>query len=135
MSDEEGKWATPMEVVEVTSAEGAAARVLEVIRKEGVRRLLVGTPINMDDSIGGAAREAMRWGKEMGQRAGVEVVFVDERLSSFEAEQQLIERKRAGEKLTRQKKKKQLDAIAAASFLQAYLDGKIGGIEERDEGT
>jgi RNase H-fold protein (predicted Holliday junction resolvase) len=53
---------------------------------------------------------------------------VDERLSSFEAEQDLNDRKRAGEKLTRKRKKEQLDAIAAAGFLQAYLDGKIAEI-------
>lgn len=134
LSDEGGKWATPLEVVVVSSPEGAAAAVLEVVRKEGVRRLVVGVPINMDDTIGGAAKQAIQWGKDVGQRSGVEVVFVDERLSSFEAEQQLVERKRAGEKLTRQRKKKQLDAIAAASFLQAYLDGKIGGIDASDGG-
>jgi RNase H-fold protein (predicted Holliday junction resolvase) len=50
---------------------------------------------------------------------------VDERLSSFDAEQQLIDRKRGGEKLTRKRKKQQLDALAAASFLQAFLDGKL----------
>jgi len=54
------------------------------------------------------------------------VVFVDERLSSFEAEGKLTERKRAGEKLTRQRKKRQRDALAAALFLQAFLDGRLG---------
>jgi RNase H-fold protein (predicted Holliday junction resolvase) len=53
------------------------------------------------------------------------VIFVDERLSSFAAEQQLIDRKRAGERLTRKGKKQQLDALAAAGFLQAFLDGSL----------
>jgi RNase H-fold protein (predicted Holliday junction resolvase) len=46
-------------------------------------------------------------------------------MSSFDAVQQLIDRKRGGEKITRQRKKEQLDAIAAATFLQAFLDGKL----------
>jgi RNase H-fold protein (predicted Holliday junction resolvase) len=50
---------------------------------------------------------------------------VDERLSSFDAEQGLIDRKRGGEKITRKRKKEQLDALAAAGFLQAFLDGKL----------
>jgi RNase H-fold protein (predicted Holliday junction resolvase) len=54
---------------------------------------------------------------------------VDERLSSFDAEQHLIERKRGGERITRKRKKEQLDAIAAAGFLQAFLDGRLGAIE------
>ena len=52
-------------------------------------------------------------------------MFVDERLSSFQAEQDLIERKRGGEKITRRGKKQRLDDLAAAGFLQAFLDGKL----------
>ena len=37
----------------------------------------------------------------------------------------IIERKRGGEKITRKRKRQQLDAIAAAGFLQAFLDGKL----------
>ena len=43
-------------------------------------------------------------------------------------EQDLNDRKRAGEKLTRKRKKEQLDAIAAAGFLQAFLDGKLPAV-------
>ena len=71
------------------------------------------------------ARKAVVWGRALEARSGKPVVFVDERLSSFDAEQQLIERKRGGERLTRQRKKEQLDALAAASFLQPFLDGKL----------
>jgi RNase H-fold protein (predicted Holliday junction resolvase) len=56
-------------------------------------------------------------------------VFVDERLSSFAAEQSLIDRKRGGEKITRKQKKQQLDALAAAGFLQAFLDGKLAAVQ------
>jgi RNase H-fold protein (predicted Holliday junction resolvase) len=56
-----------------------------------------------------------------------DLVFVDERLSSFAAEQQLNDRKRAGEHLTRKRRKQQLDAVAAAGFLQSYLDGALPG--------
>jgi len=62
-------------------------------------------------------------------RAGKPVVFVDKRPSSFDAEQQLIGRKRAGERLTRRRKKEQLDATAAAAFLQAFLDVTSAPIE------
>jgi RNase H-fold protein (predicted Holliday junction resolvase) len=58
------------------------------------------------------------------------VLFVDERLSSFAAEQTLLDRKKAGEKLTRQKKKRQLDAVAAASFLQQFLDGRLPPLDD-----
>jgi RNase H-fold protein (predicted Holliday junction resolvase) len=56
-------------------------------------------------------------------------VYVDERLSSFAAEQDLNDRKRGGERLTRKRRKEQLDALAAAGFLQAFLDGKLSPVD------
>lgn len=125
LSDEGGRFATPYEVLMVGGPGQAVGPILKVVEREGVERLVVGLPLNMDGSAGPAARQTVEWGKGLAARAGKPVVFIDERLSSFDAEQQLIERKRAGEKLTRQRKKEQLDAIAAASFLQAFLDGKL----------
>ena len=125
LGDDEGKLASPLDVLTVSSPAEAFGPILNVIAKEDVRRLIVGLPLNMDDSLGPAAKSAIAWGRELAAKAKVPLVFVDERLSSFAAEQQLIERKRMGEKLTRKRKKGQLDALAAAGFLQAYLDGQL----------
>ena len=125
MSDEGGRFATPYEVLQVSSPEQASDAVLRVVAREGVERLVVGLPLNMDDSAGPQARQAAEWGRAIAARSGKPVVFVDERLSSFDAEQQIIDRKRGGERITRQRRKEQLDAIAAATFLQAFLDGKL----------
>lgn len=129
LSDEGGKFATPHDVIQVTSAAQAIALVVEVVCREGVERLVVGLPLNMDDTVGDAARKAVRWGEGLSAAAGKPVVFVDERLSSFAAEQQLIDRKRGGERLTRGDKKRRLDAIAAAAFLQEFLDGRLPAID------
>jgi putative Holliday junction resolvase len=83
----------------------------------------------MDGSIGAAARQAIAWGRSLSDRIGRPLLFVDERLSSFQAEQQLAQRKRAGEHITRKQKKSRLDAHAAAGFLQAFLDGKLQPID------
>ncbi len=125
LSDEGGKLATPFEVLQVTSPRQALNLVLRVVEKEGVQRLVVGVPLNMDDSVGPAARDAVAWARSLAAEARKPLVLVDERLSSFEAEQRLSERRKQGEKLTRGRKKEQRDALAAASFLQAYLDGKL----------
>ena len=131
LSDESGRFATPLQVLTVSSPNDAILPVLELARKEGVRRIVVGLPLNMDDSVGPAARKVLEWGQALSTQAALPVVYVDERLSSFEAEQRLIDRKRAGEKLTRGRKKQQLDALAAASFLQEFLDGRIQPITPR----
>lgn len=125
LSDEGGRFATPYEVVRVSTPERAMDAVARVVEREGVERIVLGLPLNMDDSMGPQARKTIEWGQGIAARTGKPVVFVDERLSSFDAEQQLIDRKRGGEHITRQRKKEQLDALAAASFLQAFLDGKL----------
>ncbi|MGB7160087.1 MAG: Holliday junction resolvase RuvX, partial [Tepidisphaeraceae bacterium] len=86
LSDEGGRFATPYEVLQVSSPEIAAAKVLEVIAKEGVARVVVGLPLNMYDSVGPAARQTIAWGRAVGERCQHPIVFVDERLSSFAAE-------------------------------------------------
>jgi putative Holliday junction resolvase len=129
LSDEGGTVATPYDVISVTSPEQGATAVLAVVEKEGAQRLVVGVPLNMDGTAGPAARSAVDWGRSVASRSGKPVIFIDERLSTFDAEQQLIDRKRAGDKLTRRRKKEQLDALAAASFLQAFLDGTSAPIE------
>jgi putative Holliday junction resolvase len=129
LSDQGGRFATPLDVLNITSPEQATEQILELVQKEGVERLLVGVPLNMDDSVGPAAQSAVAWARDLAQRAGKPLVLVDERLSSFDAEQQLIDRKRGGEKITRGDRKQRLDALAAASFLQAFLDGKLAALE------
>ena len=121
LSDQGGKFATPFDVLQITSLRQAIDLVKPILQKEGVERIVVGLPLNMDGTLGPAARQTIDWAKQLNHP----VIFVDERLSSFAAEQDLIDRKRAGEKLTRKKKKEQLDALAAAQFLQAFLDGKL----------
>lgn len=131
LSDEGGKFATPYDVLNVSSPADALEAILSLARKEAVERFVVGLPLNMDDTVGPAARSTLQWANGLASRAGKPVVFVDERLSSFAAEQRLNERKRAGERLTRGGKKKQLDALAAAMFLQEFLDGRLPAIEVR----
>ncbi|HSZ58020.1 MAG TPA: Holliday junction resolvase RuvX [Tepidisphaeraceae bacterium] len=132
VSDEGGKFATPYDVLTVGSSDDALAPIAELIAREGVDRVIVGLPLNMDDTAGPAATAAMQWGQKLQDRCGISVTFVDERLSSFEAEHRLSERKRAGEKITRGQKKRMLDAHAAATILQEFLDGKLPAIAATD---
>lgn len=134
LSDEGGKFASPYDVLTVATPEQARNEVLAVIRKEGAERLVVGLPLNMDDSIGPAARDTIAWANALGREAGLAPIFIDERLSSFAAEQALIDRKRGGEKITRGQRRQRLDALAAAAFLQEFLDGKLQPIriDERE---
>jgi putative Holliday junction resolvase len=129
LSDEGGKFASPLEVLQVKTPEEAIELVARAAKREGAGRLVIGLPLNMDDSVGPAARSAVAWGRELSARCGLPAVFVDERLSSFAAENAIVDRKRAGEKITRKQKKDRLDAHSAALFLQSFLDGALSEVD------
>jgi putative Holliday junction resolvase len=129
MSDAGGTFASPFDVLTVGNASLAMAPIQKVIEREGVERIVLGLPLHMDDSVSAQTRSVIAWGRQLAAIVAVPVIYVDERLSTFAAEQQLIGLKRAGQKMTRKDKKQSLDALAAAQFLQAFLDGQIDEID------
>lgn len=127
LSDAGGTLASPLDVI--PNDGGLVRAVLKVIEDEGVERIVIGLPLNMDGTLGGSAKPVIAFAKSLESASKLVPIFVDERLSSFDAEQQLIDHKRAGGRMTRQMKKERLDALAAASFLRAFLDGTIAPID------
>ena len=125
LSDAGGKLATPYEVLQATAVSQSISQIIKIIDAEGVERIVVGLPLNMDGTRGPAAKKAVEFGRSLAARSGRDVAFVDERLSSFQAEQQISARRHSGDKITRKSKKQRLDAVAAAAFLQEFLDGKL----------
>lgn len=99
-----------------------AKRIGQVVASENIDAVILGLPLNMDDSEGPQAKKVRGFAKELQSQIHVPVHFQDERLSSFGAELKLEE---TG--LSRGKKKERLDALAAAEILQAFLEQKAGG--------
>jgi putative pre-16S rRNA nuclease len=98
--------------------DGDIGAVVELARAEQAERVIVGLPRNMDGSEGPQALAARRFGEEL-KRAGLAVLFVDERLTSWEAGEQL------GAKVARAGRKGgELDSAAARLILQDYLDAR-----------
>jgi putative holliday junction resolvase len=93
----------------------------QIVASENIEAIVLGLPLNMDDSEGPQAKKVRAFAKELQRRVPVPLHFQDERLSSFGAEQKLQE---IG--LTRGKKRERLDAVAAAEILQAFLEQKAG---------
>lgn len=119
--DDEVGIATPLHVLDVNGMDGALEPVRKLAAEEGCDAVVIGLPLNMaDGTVGPAAKGVIAWAKQL----NFNVLFVDERLSSFVAEQQLIARKRGGEKMTRLDKRRRLDALAAAAILQAMFEGE-----------
>ena len=119
VGDDEMRVATPLRVVPGRNDPIADAQtVLVVAAEHGVDALVVGLPLNMDDSESNQSRLTRRFGTALAERSGLPVQYQDERLSSFAADEHL-----AGSDLTRKQRKAQRDKLAAAAILQDFLDG------------
>lgn len=88
-----------------------------LIRQYETNLIVIGLPKNLNGSLGPAAKGAQEFGSLLMDRLGVEVVFWDERLTTVAAEKVLL----TGD-VSRRKRKKVIDKIAAVLILQNYLD-------------
>ena len=93
------------------------ARIEQLIVQNGVERIVLGYPQNMNDTIGDRARFSEEFREKLERRTGLEVILWDERLTTVAADEALIE---SG--VRRENRKKYVDQIAAVFILQEYLD-------------
>ncbi|AJC96039.1 Holliday junction resolvase RuvX [Staphylococcus hyicus] len=92
--------------------------LIQIIKKENVGTVVIGLPKNMNNSIGFRGEASLKY-KEALQTAmpQLEIVMWDERLSTMAAERSLLEAD-----VSRAKRKKVIDKMAAVFILQGYLD-------------
>lgn len=119
MSDELRIIASPYEVLEIKEIEQVLSYITRIISENNVSTVVMGLPINMDGTEGDAAISAREFMAKLQQKADFESVFVDERLSSVEANNILDE---AGVHWS--KRKGIVDSLAAQIILQKYIDKK-----------
>ncbi|GFN23232.1 Holliday junction resolvase RuvX [Thermanaeromonas sp. C210] len=93
-------------------------RALEALAKEyGVDQVVVGLPRNMNGSLGPQAEKVLAFIRAAREFLGLPVVPWDERLTTVEAERLLVEAD-----LSRRRRKRIVDRLAAVLILQSYLD-------------
>lgn len=97
----------------------ALKELAPVISTLAPRKVVLGLPKNMDGSIGFQAQTALDFKKMIEETFKLEVVLVDERLTSRMAESVMI-----SADLSRKKRKKKVDSLAATLILQSYLDSR-----------
>lgn len=89
----------------------------QLIDEHEVSQLVVGLPKNMDGSIGFKAEEVQQFIADLTAERKIEVIWIDERLTTVSAERVLLEAD-----VSRAKRKKVIDKMAAVVILQSYLD-------------
>ena len=113
--------ASPLAVISAQPADRAIDEIRKIASKYGASGIVVGWPLNMDDSEGPQGKLARQLACRLAEATKLDVRLWDERLSSFAADRIL-----AGTG-TRKKKKARQDAVAAATMLQDFL--AVGGPE------
>lgn len=115
VSDEMGTIASPVAMVPRGPGDAAAIRALA--EKYGAVRLIAGLPVGLSGREGPQAAEVRAYTDAIAHDVGLPLDYWDERLSTSIAERSLI-----ASGTRREKRREQVDAVAAAVILQGYLD-------------
>lgn len=93
-------------------------QVVSYIREYRVEKVVIGLPKNMNNTEGDRALASRQYAERLKEAIAVDVDFQDERLTTVQAERMLI----SEGNVSRQKRKKVIDKLAAVILLQNYLD-------------
>jgi putative Holliday junction resolvase len=96
------------------------ARIEALIQEYGVEKIVLGLPINMDESDSERSKLCLEFKDKLERRTGIPVEMLDERLTTVAADEIMDE---AG--IRGKKRKEYVDMIAAQIILQDYLDNKM----------
>lgn len=117
--DRTGLIATGLTTIERTSFDRDVAQLQEWVEQRQVQILVVGLPYSMNGNLGFQAKKVQKFTERLAQVLQLPVEYVDERLTSFEAEQLLLAEKRSPSR-----HKGLIDRKAAAIILQQWLDSR-----------
>jgi putative Holliday junction resolvase len=116
ISDALGMTVRPLETLRRVDTRSVIARVKFLVEDLEAETVVVGMPLKMDGTVGEAAEATMKFIEKLRAHLDVEVQTQDERLTSYEAEQMMIERG-----FTKRKRLARSDEFAAMIILQDYL--------------
>ena len=117
ISDELGYTAQGLQVLNRKGLDDDLAVIQELVMAAEVSEVVVGLPKNMDGSLGEGAQNVLSFTRKMEELLSVPVTLWDERLTTSEATRVLLQAD-----LSRNKRRKVVDKVAATLILQGYLD-------------
>ncbi len=119
MSDELGLTAQGLESMKCVDRETDLDHITELVTQHGVEEIVVGIPYNMNGSEGPQTSKVRAFMEMLSGRTDIPLREWDERLSTVAAERTLLEAD-----MSRSKRRKVIDKLAAVIILQGYLDRK-----------
>ena len=123
LSDVTGTIAYPLKTIrfEEGNYDSLLPQLKDLVTEYQVEKLVLGLPKNMNNSIGERAETTLAFQKKLEEYLGKKVVMQDERLSTVEATNYML-----AADISRKKRKKKVDSLAANIILQTYLDKEKG---------
>lgn len=115
--DRTGLIASGLTTIENKSFAYVIEQLQKIVRQREITVLVVGLPYTLDGSVGAQAKRVKKYTRRLANALNLPVTYVDERLTSVEAEQQL-----QAERRFNAKNKGLIDRRAAAIILQQWLD-------------
>lgn len=115
--DRIGLIATGLTTIERQSFERDVQHLSQLVADRQAEVLVVGLPYSMNGTLGFQARQVQKFAQRVGKALQLPVEYVDERLTSFQAEEMLKEAKKSPSR-----HKSSIDRIAASIILQQWLD-------------
>ena len=112
--------AVPLPALTDHSPRKRLEKLAVVIHQRRITDLVLGHPLNMDDTAGFKAKEAEAFAAQLKATFSLPVHLVDERLTSFEAEQSIAKRKRRAVRASGL-----VDSRAACLILQDFLNQRF----------
>jgi len=103
----------------IRSDKGLIGKILDVVNSENIGAIVLGLPLNMDDSQGPQAKLTLKFAEKLRKSLQISVHLQDERLSSFGAQEKLF-----SAKLKKNELAERLDAVSAAEILGSFLEDK-----------
>lgn len=95
--------------------------IKKIVLEENIEKIILGLPKNMNNTCGDRAMTTLEFKKTLEESLNIEVIMQDERLSTVEATNYMLE-----SNISRKKRKKNIDSLAANIILQTYLDKMKG---------
>lgn len=95
--------------------------IKNIVHEFNVQKIVLGLPKNMNNSIGDRGLETLEFKKKLEENLNIEVIMQDERLTTVQATNYMLEAD-----ISRKKRKKKVDSLAANIILQTYLDTMKG---------
>lgn len=117
LSDPFGMIAQSLTTIKRISKDQTYGEIKELIDKYDVKKVVAGLPKNMNNTLGPQSEKVMKFAEKLKNKYKIELIYVDERMTTLSAEKVLIEGS-----VRRENRKKYIDRIAATYILQTYLD-------------